>query len=82
MRMSHISSALTPSRAAITASGRALRSHARSKRAPILPGIRASSAPRMVSRVIRWVISRPADGDPALTATRQEFAASISAFTH
>ena len=80
--MFHISSAVTPSSAVIIASGSPLRWHARSKRAPMLPGMRASRPVRMFSRVLRWVISLAVDSAPALTATRHELAASISAFTH
>jgi len=37
---------------------------------------------RIASSERRWTINRPVDSAPALTATRQELAASISALTH
>ena len=56
--------------------------HARSNRALKLAGIRFSRAVRVASSACRCSISRPVESAPALTATRQELAASISAFTH
>lgn len=82
LRISHISSVLTPISAAMTASGSGDCAHARSNRALKLVDIRSSSVLRMASSDCRCCISRSLDSEPALTATRQELAASISAFTH
>lgn len=72
----------TPISAATTASGNDDCAHARSNRALKLVGIRSSSAPRVASSARRCSMSRPVESAPAFTATRQELAASISAFTH
>lgn len=82
LRMSHISSALTPSNAAITGSGSDDRAHASSNRAGRLLGIRCSRSLRIASSACRCAMSLAACSAPALTATRQELAASSSALTH
>ena len=82
LRMSHTSSPLTPSSAAMIGSGSDDSAHARSNRALRLVGMRFSRSARVCSSSVRCSINRAVESAPALTATRQELAASISAFTH
>ncbi len=83
LRMSHISSLLTPSSAAMIGSGSDDCAHARvESRAQAGRHPLQQVAARLPPVRVRCSISRPVESAPALTATRQELAASISAFTH